>query len=175
MNRWPHANALRNARIGFNSSMGMLALPFNSKRKPHHTAHMNAKHWHFGMGRTAPALDSTTLHFGATRRLLQSERCFAVHDICCFMRHGCRFHCAELWPAARLLSGLVQAIRAAGQVRRRVNSPRAESPSGSSTRSALHHFFCWITPSMASLPLLNERQSRQTPPSFVRLTAGAAA
>jgi len=47
--------------------------------------------------------------FGATRRLLQSGRCFAVHVNCRFMHHGRRFHCATPAMVSRFLSGLPQA------------------------------------------------------------------
>ena len=114
-----------------------------------------------------------TLPLRATRRLLQSGRCFAAHDICCFMRHGCRFHCAERGTVVRLLSGLRQAIRTTVPVRRRVNSPRSVSPSGSSTRSALHDFFCpqarpegqHIVHSMHRSPPKSGRQHLHTHPT----------
>ena len=118
---------------------------------------------------------STTLAFRATRRLLQSGRCFAAHDTCCFMRHGCRFHCADPWPSASKLSGFPEAIDALGRGLRRVNSPRSVSLSGSSTRSALHtfSFCCALTPRLVLLQfglsircLSNEymRQIDHTPP-----------
>lgn len=115
-----------------------------------------------------------TLPIRATRRLLQSGWCFATHDICCFMRHGCRFHCAEHSTVVRLLSGLRQAIRATVPVRRRVNSPRSVSLSGSSTRSALHDFFCpqarpegqHIVHSMHRSPPKSGRQHLHTHPTL---------
>ena len=116
-----------------------------------------------------------TLPIRATRRLLQSGRCFAAHDTCCFMRHGCRFHCADPWPSASKLSGFPEAIDALGRGLRRVNSPRSVSLSGSSTRSALHtfSFCCALTPRLVLLQfglsircLSNEymRQIVHTPP-----------
>ena len=46
---------------------------------------------------------------GATRRLLQSGRCFAALVNCRFMHHGRRFHCATPATVLHFLSGLPQA------------------------------------------------------------------
>ncbi|MBF5006037.1 hypothetical protein [Diaphorobacter caeni] len=46
---------------------------------------------------------------GATRRLLQSGRCFAALVNCRFMHHGRRFHCATPATVVHFLSGLPQA------------------------------------------------------------------
>ena len=108
-----------------------------------------------------------TLPTRATRRLLPSGRCFAAHDTCCFMRHGCRFHCADPRPSVAILSDFREVIATLGQGLRRVNSPRPVSPSGSSTRSALHDLLATCTSlhtasdhgSMLQFPFNSERPS----------------
>ena len=143
-----------------------------SMRKPCHTHVMSPPVGAVPMRAGVACRPLATLWLRATRRLLQSGRCFAAHDICCSMRHGCRFHCAERSTVAPILSGLRQAIRATVLVRRRVNSPRPVSLSGSSTRSALHDFFCTQacpaeqtpSPSMQTLPPIFWRQALHTHP-----------